>query len=303
MKYILKWILLFIITSILVFTIVRLIPTSPVDMLLQSYNLPLSEHNRSILIKDFGLDKNIYTQYFKWITNILKGNLGISFITKVPVKSEFISRLPYSISIGLSSLIIAIFSSYFLGYFAAIKEYGFINKLTRFISIVSSSVPSFIWTIFIIYYLGVKIKIIKFFSTNNFWAIFFSIIILSLYQIGFLSRIVRKAFVELKEESFVQFYLLRGFKLEYILFRHCYKPVLYSLLSASISRFSTVIGGSAIIEYAFAIPGVSYFLISSIIARDYNIIQAYILFLFIWMAFIHSIFNIFLFFLKEKSTK
>ena len=304
MKYILKWLGIMFILSVITFLIVRFIPVSPVDMLLQHYNLPLTEENRKLLTSYYKLDQSLFKQYIVWIKDFLKGNWGISFITKLPVKEEMLRRLPYSLIIGLGSLFLSIILSFFLGYLAAIKEKGFFDKMTRTISILTLSIPSFIIAIFIIYYFGVKTQLIKFFIGGKFYGILFSIIIiLVLYQVGNLSRIVRDTFVEMKEETFVKFYLIRGFNINYILLRHCYKPALYSLFSASISKFSSVVGGSAVVEFSFAIPGISYFLISSIVNRDYNVIQAYIFLICIYMFFVHLVFDFLLRFLREKGNK
>lgn len=303
MKFILKWLGIMFVLSIITFLIVRFIPVSPVDMLLQHYNIPLTEENRKLLISYYKLDQSLLKQYIAWIKDFLIGNWGISFITKLPVKDEMIRRLPYSLIIGLGSLFLSLIVSFFLGYLAAIKEKGFFDRMTRVLSIITLSVPSFIMAIFIIYYFGVKTQLIKFFIGGKFYGLIFSIIILVLYQVGNLSRIVRDVFIEIKEETFVKFYLIRGFNMNYILLRHCYKPALYSLFSTSISKFSSVIGGSAVVEFSFAIPGISYFLISSIVNRDYNVIQAYIFLICIYMFFVHIIFDFLLSFLKEKGNK
>ena len=104
MKYILKWLGIMFILSVITFLIVRFIPVSPIDMLLQHYNLPLTEENRKLLISYYKLDQSLFKQYIVWIKDFLKGNWGISFITKLPVKEEMLRRLPYSLIIGLSSL-------------------------------------------------------------------------------------------------------------------------------------------------------------------------------------------------------
>lgn len=303
MKYLVKNILIFFVMTVLIFLIVRMIPISPVEMLLQKYNLPLTEENKLFLIKEYGLDKSLFSQYLLWIKELLKGNFGYSLITKLSIREEFIKKAPYSLMIGMGSLFISIILSFFLGFLSSLKENGILDKFTRLLSIFSLSFPSFIVSIFIIYYFGVKFRLIKFFSGSNFWGIFFSILILVLYQSASLTRIARKSFINLKKETYVKFYLIRGYNLKYILLRHCYKPVLYSILSASLAKFSTVIGGSVVVEFAFAIPGISYFLINSIVARDYNVIQAYLIVLFVWMILVHLIIDFLLLFFKEKSSQ
>ncbi len=301
MKYLIKSILIFFIMSILIFIVVRMIPISPVEMLLEKYNLPLTEENKLFLMKEYGLNKSLISQYFLWMKELFRGNFGYSFVSKLSIRDELIRKLPYSLLIGMLSLIISIFFSFFLGFLSSIKENGFFDIFTRALSVFTLSFPSFIISIFIIYYLGVKLKIISFFSGGNFWSIFFSIFILVIYQSANLTRISKKAFTNLQKETYVKFYLIRGYKLGYVLLRHCYKPVLYSILSASLVKFSTVIGGSVVVEFAFAIPGISYFLINSIVARDYNVIQAYLVILFVWMFSVHLIIDFLLIFLKEKS--
>lgn len=299
-KYFLKWFLIFLGVCIFTFLIVRAMPVSPIEMLLQKYNLPITIENQNLLIKQYGLDKSIFEQFTKWFFNILKGDFGFSFITKLDIKAELLKRLPVSIVIGLGSLLISIFLAYLLGFLSVIKENSIFDKISRLISIISLSLPNFILAIIVIYFLGVKFRFFRFFTTDKNFAILFCTLIMVFYQIGPLSRIVVSSFNEVKKETFVEFYLLRGFSLPYVLFFHAYKPVLYSLLSASVSRFSSVIGGSGVLEFAFTINGVSYYLISSIVARDYNIIQAYIILIFVWMFVVHLIFDIILLFLKER---
>lgn len=76
----------------------------------------------------------------------------------------------------------------------------------------------------------------------------------------------------MKEEIFVKFYLIRGFNINYVLLRYCYKLVFYFLFLVSILKFLLVVGGSVVVEFSFVIFGISYFLISSIVNRDYNVI-------------------------------
>lgn len=168
MKYFIKWFLLFWGVSIVSFLVVRLLPVSPVEMLLQKYNLPLTEENKAFLTLRYDLDKNIVKQYYLWLSGVLKGDFGISFFSRLPVREEFLRRLPYSFVIGFSSLLLANVFSFFLGYFAAIEKRGIVDRMTRFFSILSLSCPPFLFAILILYSLGVKIKIISFFFRKLF---------------------------------------------------------------------------------------------------------------------------------------
>jgi peptide/nickel transport system permease protein len=88
-------------------------------------------------------------------------------------------------------------------------------------------------------------------------------------------------------KSYVTFMISRGFRPEEVLGKHAYKPPLASLISAAITRFAGVFGGSTVLEFAFAIPGLSTMLVSAMDSRDYTILQTYILVVIIWMFFVH----------------
>lgn len=300
LKYMLKTVIFFFIMTILIFITVRLMPASPVDMLLQHLSLPPTEANRRELIVEYGLDKNIVSQYGIWMKHILSGSFGNSLLSNTSIGEEMMRRLPYSFGLGMGSLVLSIILSFFLGYGASLKKNGFIDVFTRFLSIFTLSFPSFIVALIIIYVFSIKIPLFKFYSGNPFWGLFFATLLLVFYQSANLTRVARTAFVTMQEKTYVKAYLMRGFPLSYVLLHHCYKPVLYSILSASISKFSTVIGGSVVLEFAFFIPGISYFLISSIMSRDYTVIQAYLVILFIWMYLVHFIVDLLLRFLKGR---
>lgn len=286
-----KWILIFFIVSIFIFGIVRFLPVTPAEMLLFSYNLPQTEENIKNLEVEWGLDKPIIYQYINWIVHFTQGDWGISYMTKRSVKEEMLSRAPYSLVVGLGGIIISAILSILLGYLASLKENGVWDKITRLMSLICQTVPAFIFSIIIVYFLGVKLKLVKFFTGNGVASILIATLMVSFYSLGSLSRVVRSHFREIMNETYIVFAISRGFSPGYVLFRHGIKPVLYGLISTLISKFSWAIGGTAVVEFVFGIPGLSNFLVESIRYRDYNVIQSYILFIAIWMFVVHVTLN------------
>ena len=145
----------------------------------------------------------------------------------------------------------------------------------------------FILSILIINAFGVKLGIVRFFTGDGRYAVLAAILLTALYCMGSLSRVVRSAFREEMGKSYVTFMISRGFRPEEVLWKHAYKPPLASLISAAITRFAGVFGGSTVLEFAFAIPGLSTMLVSAMDSRDYTILQTYILVVIIWMFFVH----------------
>ncbi len=285
-----SFIIIIFLSSILVFAVTRIMPLSPEKMLLSSYNLPQTEENITALKIKWGLDAPLYQQYFSWISGVLKGDWGNSLISGLPIKEELLKRLPFSLALGLGSLLLSSIFAFWLAYYAAIKG-GFFELLSRGLSLLSQSVPIFISSLIVILYLGVKLKIINFYTGNPWVSTIIGIILLAIWSCGGLSRVAKKHFMELKEQTYIKRLISNGLNYEKIMLVHGYKPVLYSLSGALVSRFASILGGSSVVEFAFTIPGINFFLIESIKNRDYYVIQSYLLIVMIWMAIVNLAFN------------
>ena len=291
-KYFVKWLIVFFVASILIFAAVRMMPSTPVDKWLDAYHLPHTEENVRFVTEKMGLDDPPVVQYGKWIGNFVRGDWGVSLVSGENIRDRFLAKMPYSFSIGICGLLIGAVVAFFLGYRAALTNGGVCDKLTSFMTIFSQSVPMFIISILIINAFGVKLKIASFFTGSGHYAIVAAIALTALYCIGGLSRIVRSAFREEMGKSYVKFMVSRGYNPKAALRKHAYKPVLSSLVAAVITRFAGAFGGSTVLEFAFAIPGLSTMLVSAMDSRDYNILQTYILVVVIWMFFVHLILNL-----------
>jgi peptide/nickel transport system permease protein len=133
----------------------------------------------------------------------------------------------------------------------------------------------------------VKFKLIRFFTGNGFASLMFATALMCLYTVGMMSRVVKEHFKEQTNKTHVRFAISRGFSPGYVLLRHAYKPVIRGLISVVISRLAWVIGGSAVLEFTFGIPGISFYLIDSMHANDYYVLQTYIMAVVVWMFLAH----------------
>lgn len=284
----------------MIFGVVRLMPSTPVEQWLTSFNLPHTEENIARVTRLMGLDQPLPMQYLAWMRNFFRGDWGLSLISHVSIRETFQQKLPYSVSIGLGGILLSATLAFFLGYRAALHTGGVCDRLSSVLAVFSQSIPSFITSVFIIYFLGVKLKAVKFFTGSVRNAMITAVLITALYQLGGLSRVVRNAFREEMGKSYVRFAISRGFSREYVLFRHASRPVLCTLIAAVIANFAWVFGGSTVLEFAFTIPGVSYFLVDSMQSSDYTVLQTYLLVIVIWMFFVHLVLNLALYALDVR---
>ena len=116
-----RWLVIFLVASVLIFGLVRLMPVSPVDRWLSAFNLPYTEENVAYVTRRMGLDRPLIVQYADWILNFLKGDWGYSLKSHLDIRQQFLAKLPYSISIGIAGIVISAFAAFFIGYRAAVR--------------------------------------------------------------------------------------------------------------------------------------------------------------------------------------
>ena len=299
--FILKWAVIFFVVSVIAFLIPRLIPEDPVESLLESFQMVPTEENVRRISAAWGLDKPLYEQYWIWIKGFLRGDWGKSLITKQDIREEFVKKLPYSMAIGFGGLILAAPLSFLLGYGAAVKNSGICDRITRVLSLMAVSVPTFVLSVIIVYFFGVRFGLVNFFTGNGRWSLIFAILIMAFYTLGPTARIVKAQFREQMTRPYMTFAVARGFPKYRILLRHGFKPVLYGMLSVTISRFAYILGGSSVLEFSFGIPGISYFLVNSMHKSDFFVLQSYLMVVGIWMFVTHLVFNFILDLLDARS--
>ena len=290
-KLILKWILVFFATSIVAFAIVRITPGSPVDITLNRLGLPRTAENIKVIEKQYHFDEPLVQQYFSWMKDFLSGEWGKSYLTQSSLKSEIISRLPLSFGLGMGGILFAMLLSFWIGYKASLDDKGKYNYISRALTLMSQTVPVFLLILITIYFLGVKLQIMKFFTNVTPAGIIVAIIFVAFPMIGPMSRAVRVHFKETAESMFMQYYTIRGYDSKKALLKYGSRPALYGLFSIAISKFSSVLGGATVVEFAMALPGLSTFLIDSISRRDYPMVQSYIMILVIWMFLVNIVFE------------
>lgn len=294
MAFCLRWLAIFFVASLLVFGVVRLLPTGPAVHYLTGMNLPLTQENIESITKSMGLDKPLHQQYLTWVAKFLQGDWGTSLTSNLDIRTEFMAKMPYSLAISLGGISFGAVFAYGIGYCAAVHRGGFWDRGSRVLAVLTQAIPVFLIAIVVIHFFGVKLRIAKFFTGDSHLAIVASILIMACYKAAAWARVVRKAFREEMSKSYVRFSIARGFDKKKVLLFHSYRPVLCSLIAVMIADFASVFGGSTVLEFAFAIPGISYFLVSCMKHSDYTVLQSYILVVICWMFLVHLLFGLLL---------
>jgi peptide/nickel transport system permease protein len=277
--------------SALAFLVVAFMPADPVEIAIRAWNLAPDPATIAALRAEWGLDLPLYERYLHWLAGFVSGDWGRSFRTGEPVFSEFMQRLPLSLGLGLSGLALAVVLAVPLGFAAALRPGGLVDRFSRTLAIAVQAVPAFWLGLVLVWVLGVKLQLIRPFSGGLSIHVM-AIGLIALHSIGLLARVYRRDLLEQSAQPHFRTALAKGLDRRQVLWRHCHRGALYSMLSAVRSEAGWAIGTTATLEVLFGLPGVGQFLVHSIGARDYFVLLAYIMTVAVWMLAMNALVEI-----------
>lgn len=284
-KYIVKRLLIaiptFIGITILVYLLSSLAEGSPLDMLLSNPYITAEEIARKRV--EYGLDKNVFVQYFNWLKQLLQGNMGYSYRTNLPVLGMILERLGPTLVLTFSATIFSVLVAVPLGIMSAYKPYSGWDYISSGLSFVGSATPNFFAGLLLIYLFSVRLKLLPIggmYDTSGIRTLpmllkhlILPAMVLSIQQVGRLIRQTRGSMLEVLSEDYVRTARAKGQKESIVMFRHAFKNSLIQVVTILGLQIGGLLSGSVITENIFSIPGMGRLLTDSISYRDYPAIQ------------------------------
>ena len=270
--------------SIIVFSMIRVIPGDAVAIMLGA-NTEITQEGINELRSRLGLDKSILEQYFIWIINIFKGDFGTSIWTGRPVISEIYINAWPTIELTALSVIIGASLSIPIGCFMAISRGSFSEIIIRVAAIAGLTIPSFwlgIVSIFLVakFYPGfIALGYVPFFESpsENLKRMILPVFTLSLPMIANLSRLVRSAMLDALSQHYIRTAKAKGASQFSVVFKHALRNALIPYITSVGVSVGYLLGGSIVIEQVFAIPGLGRLVLGAISERNYPLLQSSIL--------------------------
>lgn len=281
-KYVLRRLLVaipsFLIASLIVFTLPRLIPGDVVQLMLEekAYGKDLED-----LREKLGLNRPIYVQYFEWLGRITRGDLGESLWTRRPVIDELARRVPVSLELGLLALFFAVLIAIPVGIIAAIRQDTLQDYTARSAAILGLSVPGF-WIATLVVVLPAiwwgwspPIQFTEF--RKDPWAhvgqFLLPAFILGLASAAALMRLTRAMLLEVLRQDYIRTAWSKGLREGVVVLKHSLKNAVIPVVTILGIQVAQVLGGTVIFETIFGLPGMGRFLFDAINQRDYPVIQ------------------------------
>ncbi len=262
--------------------------TDAVDLIYKDASNVASEEVKEEIRKELGLDKPFLVQYTVWLGNVLKGDMGMSYVMKKPVFSEFMKRLPNTIALTISSVLVTFIVSVPLGILSAVKQNKITDYIIRFLSFTGNSMPGFFLSLILIYVFSLKLNLLPVMGNNGFKSIVLPTLTLSIAMSSKYTRQIRATVLEELNKEYVLGLRSRGVKEKSILYVNILKVALLTVVTLLGLSIGSLLGGTAIVESIFMWDGVGKLAVDSIKMMDYPMIQAYV----IWMAVIFVVINL-----------
>ena len=284
-KYIVKRILITIpvllLVTIFCFGIVNLAPGDPTDLYI-SENATAQQKEQ--MRENLGLNQPLPVQYVKWLGNLLQGNLGISFSSRVAVSEVLPSKIQATLTLMLATLIVSYLLAIPLGILCAKKQGGWLDTLITSFSFLGVSIPNFFFGLGLIFVFALQLKWLptggmttlgqESNTLDSLKHLIMPTIVLSAFYCSNMIRYVRANMIEIFSENYMRTAKAKGLNQHLTLWRHGVKNSLVSIITVASSDIPKMLGGAVVTEQIFQWPGIGQLMISSINSRDYPVLMA-----------------------------
>lgn len=265
--------------SLVAFVLATLAPGDPAELILNSrLEQPPTAQQLEQFREANGLNDAWPVQFGNWVLGLLQGDLGTSFRTGEPVLSEIGSRFPSTLQITVPAFALAVVLAVLIGVLSALRRNSLADHASRVAALLSDSVPSFVLAYLLIIVLSVKLGLLPVAGTGGVEHVVLPVLTLALATTASLMRLTRSSLLEVLGEDYVRTARAMGLRWRTIVFRHALKNALIPVVTVAALVFAGFVTGTVIVETIFAWPGVGKFVVDSIFARDYAVIQGFVVF-------------------------
>lgn len=275
--------------TFLSFGMMRLAGSDAVLQKMENTGMAASQEVIDAARAELGLDKPFLTQYLRWLGNLLRGDMGTSYISGQKVFPTFLSKLPATLLLAFVSIAITVVISIPLGVLAAVKQNRLTDYLIRTASFVGNSMPNFFVGLLLIYLFAIRLGWLPVICREaNLENVLLPALTLAIAMSAKYLRQVRATVLEELSKDYVAGARARGIRFSVTLTKSVLRACLVTILTLLTLSVGSLLGGTAIVESIFLWDGVGKLAVDAINMRDYPMIQAYVM----WMAILYVCVNL-----------
>lgn len=282
LKYIGKKLLMMIpmllVISFLIYFGMRASGVDPINFMVTPEVLSQNKENVEALRESLGLNDPLIVQYFRWLGDILHGDLGYSF-DGTPIASLISVRLPYTFELASYSLVLSAILGIGIGIISAVRQNGIVDYIGRVLAVIGQAVPQFLVGIILIEIFSIKLG---WFPSGNrinpeatnafvdaFLHLFLPVLTLTIGMIAVLMRYARNTMLDVMNSDYIKTARSKGIPEWKVYIKHGFRNAMRPVLVILVFRIPMLVGGSVVIETVFSYPGIGLVLTNSITSGDY----------------------------------
>ena len=270
--------------SVVLFTVLALAPGDPFEELATNPNVPAEV--RASLRAQFGLDDPVVMRYFRWFGSMLQGEWGFSFASRVDVDTLILQRIPVTLLIIGSALVLALLIALPVGVYAATRPYSIFDQIANTLAFVGFSLPPFFTGILFILLFSITLDWLPFVYRADIsatgWRWYWEhlrqaimpVAVIGLFQGASWTRYVRSAVLDVIRLDYVTTARAKGLAERAVVVKHVVRNALIPVVTLVALQMPALFGGAIVTEQIFRVPGIGSLLISAILANDTPVIMA-----------------------------
>ena len=284
--YVIRRVLLIIptllILSMIVFLLVRFIPGDVIDAMQADFAFTAGEIDREALERKLGLDQPIPVQYARWLGDIvLHGSLGQSLLGRFSVNEKIAGRLPVTIQLGVTALVIGLLIALPVGIYSAIRQDTAADYVGRSVAVIGLATPNFWLAVMVMLYPAIwwgwspPMRLIRFSADplGNLGMFIIPGAILGTAMAAATMRMTRTMMLEVLRQDYVRTAWSKGLKERAVVVRHAVKNAIIPVITLVGLQLPILVGGSVIMENIFNLPGLGRLMLNALEDRDYTVVS------------------------------
>ncbi|MFN8665186.1 MAG: nickel ABC transporter permease [Thermomicrobiales bacterium] len=264
--------------SLIAFILASLAPGDPARMSAQELaGRPPTPEEVAAERERLGLSAPFPVRYVHWLGNAVQGDFGFSYRSGEPVTAALLQRLPSTLQLAAAATLLAVALALPLGVLGAIRRNSPADHLTRAVAMAGASMPSYWLAYLLILVFAVRLHWLPVSGRGGWQHLVLPAVALGLGSAAVLMRLTRAELLETLNQDYVQTGRAKGLSESRVVTGHALRNALIPVVTMTGIQFGTLLGGAAIVETVFAWPGIGKFLVDSISARDYPVIQGFVI--------------------------
>jgi peptide/nickel transport system permease protein len=270
--------------TIVVFAMMAAIPGDPATAILGSF---ATAENVERLNRQLGLDEPLHVQYLTWLGNLLEGDMGRSYSLNRPVADEVFERFGATLILAGASLLLASLLGLLAGILAAVRQFGWTDRIVTFLVLIGISTPSFWLGLLFIMLFAVNLQLLP---ASGMYAVYgggdlpdllrhlvMPAVTLAIVAMAVIARLTRTAMLEILRQDYIRTARAKGLSERRVIYRHAFKAALVAVIPVIGIQAGFVLGGAVYIETVFQWPGIGRMLVNAISTRDILLVQGGVL--------------------------